>query len=141
MSDRTATQPPRLAARCVRESWSDNYRDGKHHGRIICSFRKNWQDMQLKTVQHGVGKRGAKNRVTGEMVCGPEIPSEEQLARNREDMWAELHVRELVGPYCHECSLDSSSIIVPPLTAANPVGPKHARRFREGFVCSESETE
>jgi len=56
-----AVQPPHLAAICVWEGWSDSYRDGNRHGGVICSFRKNWQDMQVKTVQHGVGERGAKN--------------------------------------------------------------------------------
>jgi len=25
---------------------------------MICSFRKNWQEMQVKTVQHGYAKGG-----------------------------------------------------------------------------------
>ena len=74
-----ASQPPHLAAICVWEGWVDSYRDGNRHGGIVCTFRKNWQDMQVKTVQHGVGERGAKSRVTGELVCGPETLSEEEL--------------------------------------------------------------
>ena len=48
-----AAQPPHLAAICVWEGWNDAYRESARHGGIICSFRKNWQDMQVKTVQHG----------------------------------------------------------------------------------------
>ena len=55
-----ATQPPHLAAICVWEGWVDNYRDSTHHGGIICVFRKNWQEMQVKTVQHGVGEHGKR---------------------------------------------------------------------------------
>ena len=53
-----ALQPPHLAAICVWEGWVDDYRDSARHGGIVCTFRKNWQDMQVKTVQHGVGERG-----------------------------------------------------------------------------------
>src|SRR2546427_695936 len=81
-----AMQPPHLAAICAWEGWNDAYRESARHGGIICSFRKNWQDMQVKTVQHGVGERGKKNPNTGELVCGPETLAEEELARTREDM-------------------------------------------------------
>lgn len=82
-----ALQPPHLAAMCVWEGWADYYRDSVRHGGIACIFRKHWQDMQVKTVQHGRGERGPKSRVTGELVCGPETLPEEELGRNRADMW------------------------------------------------------
>lgn len=113
-----ATQPPHLAAICAWEGWNDAYRDGARHGGIICSFRKNWQEMQVKTVQHGYAK-GAKSAVTGEPVCGPEILSEEELIKNRENMWGELLSRELDSPYYRERSADFSKIAVPLLSAAN----------------------
>src|SRR5256714_14325269 len=59
-----ATNPPHLAAICVWEGWNDAYRESARHGGIICSFRKNWQDMQVKTVQHGFPS-GKKNPATG----------------------------------------------------------------------------
>src|SRR6266566_1468813 len=93
-----ASQPPHLAAICVWEGWCDSYRDGNRHGGIVCSFRKNWQDMQVKTVQHGQGERGARSRVTGESICGPETLSPEELEKNRENMWQELLSRPLDGP-------------------------------------------
>jgi predicted acyl esterase len=135
-----ALQPPHLAAICVWEGWADGYRDANRHGGIICTFRKNWQDMQVKTVQHGVGERGAKSRVTGELACGPVTLPEEELARNREDMWAELLSRPLDGPYYRERSADLSRVVVPLLSAANWGGQGlHTRGNFEGFVQAASE--
>jgi predicted acyl esterase len=134
-----STQPAHLAAICVWEGWSDNYRDGNRHGGIICSFRKNWQDMQVKTVQHGVGERGAKSRVTGELVCGPETLSEEELTKNREDMWSRLLSLPLDGPYYRERSPDFSRVTVPLLSAANWGGQGlHTRGNFEGYGRSAS---
>ncbi len=133
-----ATQPPHLAAICAWEGWNDAYRDGARHGGIICSFRKNWQEMQVKTVQHGYAK-GAKSRITGELVCGPELLSESDLIKNRENMWGELLSRELDGPYYRERSADLSKVTVPLLTAANWGGQGlHTRGNFEGFVRSAS---
>jgi putative CocE/NonD family hydrolase len=130
-----ATQPPHLAAICVWEGWADNYRDGNHHGGIACTFRKNWQDMQVKTVQHGVGERGRKSPVTGEWACGPETLDEDVLKANREDMWHELVTHEWDGPYYRERSADLSRVKVPLLSAANWGGHGlHARGNFEGFV-------
>ena len=130
-----ATQPPHLAAICVWEGWADNYRDGARHGGIACTFRKNWQDMQVKTVQHGVGERGAKSRITGELVCGPETLSEGELVRNREDMWGAMLANEMYGPWYHERSADLSKVTVPLLSAANWGGQGlHPRGNFEGFV-------
>jgi len=130
-----ATQPPHLAAICVWEGWVDNYRDSARHGGIICVFRKNWQDMQVKTVQHGVGERGARSRVTGELVCGPETLSEEELAKNREDMWGAFLSRPLDDEYYKERSGDLSEVNVPLLSAANWGGQGlHPRGNFEGFT-------
>jgi len=130
-----ASQPPHLAAICVWEGWCDSYRDGNRHGGIICSFRKNWQDMQVKTVQHGQGERGARSRVTGESVCGPETLSPEELEKNRENMWAEILSRPLDGPYYRERTADLSRVTVPLLSAANWGGQGlHTRGNFEGFM-------
>ncbi|MBM3341258.1 MAG: CocE/NonD family hydrolase [Betaproteobacteria bacterium] len=130
-----ATQPPHLAAICIWEGWVDNYRDSTHHGGIICVFRKNWQDMQVKTVQHGVGEHGAKSRLTGDLVCGPETLSDDSLVKNRENMWANLLKNNLDGPYYHERSGDLSKVKVPLLSAANWGGQGlHPRGNFEGFM-------
>ena len=130
-----ATQPPHLAAICVWEGWADSYRDGNHHGGIACTFRKNWQDMQVKTVQHGVGDRGRKSPVTGEWACGPETLTDAELIGNREDMWKELVTRQFDEPYYRERSADLSRVRVPLLSAANWGGHGlHGRGNFEGFV-------
>src|SRR3954468_18240271 len=130
-----AAQPPHLAAICVWEGWSDPYRESGRHGGIACSFRKNWQDMQVKTVQHGVGTRGKKNPNTGELVCGPETLSDEELARNREDMWQQFLTRELIDDYYLERTADLSKVTVPLLSAANWGGQGlHPRGNFEGFM-------
>ena len=134
-----AATPPHLAAICVWEGWNDAYRESARHGGIICSFRKNWQDMQVKTVQHGMGTRGRKNPNTGELVCGPETLSEEELARNREDMWQAFLTREMDSAYYRERSADLGKVTVPLFTAANWGGQGlHTRGNFEGFVRSNS---
>jgi len=130
-----AAQPPHLAAICVWEGWSDAYRDGNRHGGIVCVFRKNWQDMQVKTVQHGVGERGARSAITGELVCGPGTLTDAELAANREDMWRELSSRELEDGYYRERTPDLSRVTVPLLSAANWGGlGLHSRGNFEGFL-------
>ena len=130
-----ATQPPHLAAICVWEGWVDNFRDSARHGGIICVFRKNWQDMQVKTVQHGVGERGAKSSVTGELVCGPETLPEAELLKNREDMWGAFLARPLDDEYYKERTGDLSKVTVPLLSAANWGGQGlHPRGNFEGFM-------
>jgi uncharacterized protein len=130
-----AAGPPHLAAICVWEGWNDAYRESARHGGIICSFRKNWQDMQVKTVQHGQGERGAKSAVTGELVCGPETLAPEELAKNREDMWQAFLSREICDRYYAERSPDLSRVTVPLLSAANWGGQGlHTRGNFEGFA-------
>ncbi len=130
-----ALQPPHLAAICVWEGWVDYYRDSVRHGGIACTFRKHWQDMQVKTVQHGRGEHGPKSRVTGELVCGPETLSPEELLQNRTDMWEGVLRYPLAGPYYQERTGDLSKVTVPLLSAANWGGQGlHPRGNFEGFM-------
>jgi len=130
-----ALQPPHLAAICVWEGWVDYYRDSVRHGGIACTFRKHWQDMQVKTVQHGRGEHGPKSRVTGELVCGPETLSPDELLKNRTDMWAGVLEYLLTGPYYRERTGDLSKVKVPLLSAANWGGQGlHPRGNFEGYV-------
>src|SRR6185503_10801112 len=78
-------QPPHLAAMCVWEGGADWYRDMTHHGGILNTFWGNWFDMQVKNVQHGLGKRGPMSRVTGKPACGDETLADAALAANRCD--------------------------------------------------------
>jgi predicted acyl esterase len=130
-----ALQPPHLAAICVWEGWADYYRDGARHGGIACTFRKNWQEMQVVTVQHGRGSRGPKSRVTGELVCGDETLPDDQLRRNRSDMWGNILSRPLIDDYYRERTADLSKVTVPLLSAANWGGQGlHTRGNFEGFI-------
>ncbi len=128
-------QPPHLAAICVWEGWNDNYREASRHGGMVSTFRKNWQDMQVKTVQHGVGEKGAKSVVTGELVCGPETLTTEELEKNRENQWLEVLHRPLSEEFYKERSADLSKVKVPLLSAANWGGQGlHLRGNIEGYV-------
>ncbi len=130
-----ALQPPHLAAICVWEGWADFYRDGARHGGIACSFRKNWQEMQVVTVQHGRGERGPRSRVTGELVCGDETLSDDELKKNRADMWGNILSRRFVDDYYRERTADLSRVTVPLLSAANWGGQGlHTRGNFEGYT-------
>src|ERR1041385_6404561 len=129
-----ALQPPHLAAICVWEGWNDAYRESARHGGIICSFRKNWQDMQVKTVQHGQGERGAKSRVTGELVCGPETLTEKELLESRDNASNAFLSRELYDESYDDRSPDLSKVELPLLSAANWGGQGlHTRGNFEGL--------
>ncbi|HEY0338654.1 MAG TPA: CocE/NonD family hydrolase [Burkholderiales bacterium] len=129
-----ALQPPHLAAICVWEGWADYYRDGSRHGGIACTFRKHWQEMQVVTVQHGRGERGPKSRITGQLVCGDESLSDEQLTENRADMWGNVISRPLIDAYYRERTADLMKVHVPLLSAANWGGQGlHTRGNFEGY--------
>jgi len=133
-------QPPHLAAMCAWEGYTDRYRESVRHGGILCSFNRNWQEMQVKTVQHGRGEHGPRSAVTGDLVCGPATLTDEELARNRVDLWAELSRRPLDGAYYRERSADFERIRTPLLSAANWGGQGlHLRGNIEGFVRAASE--
>jgi hypothetical protein len=56
------------------------------HGGILCTFFGNWYEMQVTTVQNGLGSRGPVNPNTGEEACGPETLSDEELAARRAEL-------------------------------------------------------
>ena len=128
-------QPPHLAAMCIWEGAADWYRDMTHHGGILCTFWDNWYDMQVKTVQYGAGERGRRSRVHGELVCGPEVLSEKQLAKNRSDFGSDICNHPLDDDYHKARSPIWEKVITPLLSAANWGGqPLHPRGNFEGFV-------
>ena len=128
-------QPPHLAALCVWEGAADWYRDMTHHGGILCTFWANWYDMQVKTVQYGLGERGPKSRATGKWVCGDETLSDRELARNRCDFGDEILAHPLDDGYHRARSPVWERIVTPLLTAANWGGQGlHPRGNFEGFV-------
>ena len=128
-------QPPHLAAMCVWEGSADWYRDMTHHGGILSTFWENWYDMQVKTVQYGAGERGKRSRVHGELVCGPETLSEEELAKNRSDFGGQILAHPLDDKYHRDRSPDWDKVTAPLFSAANWGGQGlHPRGNFEGFV-------
>jgi predicted acyl esterase len=128
-------RPPHLAAMCIWEGAADWYRDMTHHGGILSTFWENWYDMQVKTVQYGAGERGKRSRVHGELVCGPEILSDDELRKNRCDFGNEIKSHPLDDDYHKARSPDWSKITVPLFTAANWGGQGlHPRGNFEGFT-------
>ncbi len=112
-------QPPHLTAMCAWEGAADSYREWSRHGGILCSFAPYIADLQIKTVQHGVGRRGARSRVTGEFVAGPATLTEEQLAANRADIGADHLAHPLDDEFHHSRSPDWAKVVTPFLSCAN----------------------
>jgi predicted acyl esterase len=130
-----ALGPPHLAAICVWEGAADFYRDACYHGGIRCVNRRNWFEKQVKTVQHGVGERGPRSRVTGDLVCGPETLTEDELAANRTDVYAAISAHPLDDGWHRSLSPDWSRVRVPFLSAGAWGGQAmHLRGNVEGFV-------
>jgi predicted acyl esterase len=132
-------RPRGLTAMCAWEGASDWYRDAARHGGILCTFFGNWYEMQVTTVQHGLGSRGPVNPNTGEEACGPETLSDEELAARRADFGADVAAHELDGDYHRVRSGDWARVDVPLLSAGNWGGHGlHLRGNVEGYVRSAS---
>jgi uncharacterized protein len=127
--------PPHLAAMCIWEGAADWYRDMTHHGGILSTFWANWYDMQVKTVQYGLGERGPRSRVTGELVCGDVTLPEKALYDKRCDFGDDIRAHPLDDAYHQARSAVWEKITVPFLSAANWGGQGlHPRGNFEGFV-------
>jgi hypothetical protein len=129
-----ALQPPHLAAICPWEGTSDYYRELTRHAGILDTFVSTWYPAQIKSVQHGVGERGARNPNTGELIAGPETVPEADLAASRSDVVAELRARRYDGEYYRERSPELEKITVPVLSAANWAHHLHTRGNFEGYA-------
>ena len=128
-------QPPHLTAMCVWEGAADFYRDMTYHGGILSTFFANWFDMQVKTVQHGVGERGKRSRATGELACGHEVLSDAELEANRADFGADIFAHPFDDQYHHDRSPDWDKVVTPFLSAASWAGQGlHPRGNFEGFM-------
>ncbi len=128
-------RPRHLAAMCVWEGAADFYRDMSHQGGILTTFLANWYDMQVKTVQHGLGENGPKSRVHGGLVCGPETLSAEALAKNRSDYGGEILEHALDDDWHRQRSAHWEKIETPFLSAASWGGQGlHPRGNYEGFM-------
>jgi predicted acyl esterase len=128
-------QPKHLAAICIWEGAADFYRDVSHHGGILCTFLQNWYDMQVKTVQHGVGARGYRSRMNGDWVAGPETLTAEELGANRFDFGKLAYEHPLDDEFWLSRMPDWSKVKVPLLSSANWGGQGlHPRGNFEGYV-------
>jgi predicted acyl esterase len=131
--------PKHLAAICIWEGAADFYRDVSHHGGILCTFLQNWYDMQVKTVQHGVGTRGHRSRMNGDWVAGPQTLTAEELGANRFDFGALAFEHALDDAFWLSRMPDWSQVKVPLLSTANWGGQGlHPRGNFEGYVRSAS---
>lgn len=127
--------PPHLAAMCIWEGAADWYRDMTHHGGILSTFWANWYDMQVKTVQYGLGERGPRSPATGALVCGDETFSESELAKNRCQFGDDILSHPLDDEYHRARSAAWDKITVPFLSAGNWGGQGlHLRGNSESFI-------
>jgi predicted acyl esterase len=130
-----ALQPPHLAAMLVQEGAADYYREVARHGGILSRFLRTWGRGLVNRVQHGLGDKGYKSPVTGVPVSGPETLTEEEMAANRTDPYAEVLKRPLDGEYYRERSADFDKIETPLLSLGNWGGQGlHPRGNVEGYL-------
>lgn len=130
-----ALNPPHLAAFCSWEGASDYYREMCRNGGILNEFQGNWFQRQAKSVQYGVGERGARSQVTGMPVAGFETLSEEELKNNRADMDEDVLTRPLLDDYYQARIPKLEDIKAPFLSAANWGGVGlHTRGNFEGYL-------
>jgi predicted acyl esterase len=132
-------QPPHLAAICVWEGAADFYRDVYKHGGIINMMPLRWYPRQVLSVQHGLGTRGRKSVVTGDLVAGPETLSDEELAANRGDLEADVLAHPLFDDYYKDRNAQWDKVTVPLLSAGNWGGQGlHTRGNFEGYLAAAS---
>jgi predicted acyl esterase len=134
-----AKQPPHLAAMCSWEGANDWYRDALYHGGILSSFMANWYDVQVKSVQYGLGERGPRSVVTGDLVCGDVTLSDKELAANRSNLGNDIVDHPLDDEYHKARTPELEKITIPLLSASNWGGQGiHPRGNFEGFLRASS---
>jgi uncharacterized protein len=130
-----ALRPPHLAAICPWEGAADWYRDATHHGGILSTFWAAWYDVQVKSVQNGVGEHGARSAVTGKPVSGDETLDERELERRRVDFGEQIRSHPLLDSYYAGRTPDFSRIAVPLFSCGNWGGQGlHLRGNIEGYL-------
>src|SRR3974390_769856 len=90
-----------------------------HHGGILSTFWANWYDVQVKSVQYGLGERGPRGVVTGGLVCGDDTLPDKVLAANRCDFGDEILAHPLDDEYHRIRSPLWEKMKIPLLSAAN----------------------
>ena len=132
-------QPPHLVAMIPWEGAAEWYRDSTHHGGMVSTFWDNWYDMQVKTVQHGLGTRGSTNPNTGELTSGPPTLSDEELAANRCAFGDDIIAHPFDDQYHADRSPVWDKVEVPFLSSANWGGQGlHPRGNFEAYTRSAS---
>jgi len=127
-------QPKYLKAMCIWEGASDWYRDMTHHGGILSTFWANWFDMQVKTVQYGLGNNGMINQFNHRPICGDTELTEAELEKNRCNFGEEIKAHPMMDEYHKERSAVWEKITIPFLSAGNWGGQGlHLRGNTEGF--------
>jgi len=127
--------PPHLAAIIPWEGQNDRYRDSGYHGGILSQFQERWAKVQVVNVQYGRGEHAKRNPNTGESVAGPITLSDEELTKNRVNVFEELKKHPLDDEWHRERSADLSLVTVPLLTCANWGGQGiHPRGNFNGFT-------
>jgi len=127
-------QPKHLKAMCIWEGASDWYRDMTHHGGILSTFWANWFDMQVKTVQYGLGNNGMINQFNDRPICGDTELTEAELEKNRCNFGDEIKAHPMMDEYHKERSAVWEKIKIPFLSAGNWGGQGlHLRGNTEGF--------
>jgi predicted acyl esterase len=133
-------RPPHLAAFCAWEGASDWYRDVSRHGGILSEFSRNWSKAQPLKVQHGLGARGWTNSFTGELASGVEELTDDELARNRVDIYSGMQENQFDNDYYRARSGSFADIEAPLLSAGNWGGDGlHLRGNVEGYVNASSQ--
>jgi predicted acyl esterase len=128
-------QPPHLAAMFAFEGAADCYRDMSRHGGILTSFWQFLSQHQILPLQHGLGPRGYRSKVTGAPVSGPQVLPEEVLAANHRSLFAEQSRRDLDDAFYRSRSPDWSKVTVPFLSAGSWGGcGLHLRGNTEAFT-------
>ncbi|MEK9660965.1 MAG: CocE/NonD family hydrolase [Alphaproteobacteria bacterium] len=129
-------RPKHLAAVCIWEGAGDFYREAAYHGGIFSTFASTWYVRQVMTVQHGLGERSNRSRMTGEFVAGPDTLTEEELRANRRDLGADMLAAPLASDEFWTSRMpDYANIDVPVLSAANWGGQGlHPRGNFEGWL-------
>lgn len=134
-----ALKPPHLHAICAWEGASDRYREASRHGGIVTDFVLGWFKRQILPIQHGLGERGIRSRITGDWVSGPSTLSDAELVHNRHDSRADAVEHVLDDAYYRERSAELAQIEVPLLSAGNWGGHGlHLRGNVEGFLGASS---
>jgi len=134
-----ALQPPHLTAICVWEGAGDWYRDQAYHGGIRSSFIETWYSALVANSQYGLGEKGGRNPLTGQLICGDETFSEHELAQRHVDLVRVVSEHPFLDEYHCNRTPDWTRINVPLLSAGNWGGQGlHLRGNTRGYELAAS---